>query len=451
MPRIEIILIAALVAICLLIVFLPDLAPVVLVTFVFSLLVIATIRYFVEDSKTVIGIFLVALAFRLGFGILLEALDARSFFGGDAFTYDANGWRLAQIWSGTAPQMTDNERFRILNMTGAGWGMNYFVGVFYYLFGQNILIPQFISGIIGASTAPAIYVCAKRIYNNSSVARNAAILVAVMPAMVVWSGQLLKDGLVLFFLVVAVTAVLSLHEKLSVTAIGILAVSLTCILSLRFYIFPMVVVAAVGSLLSGVTKSPKVLVARIAGMAVLGIVLTYFGVLRIATSDVEKTANLERIQLSRMDLARSAQSGFEASNDVSTPEGALATVPIGMTYLFLAPFPWAAGNLRQAITIPETLLWYATIPLIFMGIVYTVRNRLLKALPVLIFTLLLTFAYSIFQGNVGTAYRQRTQIQVFLFMFAAVGIELVREKRKDQKLMRQQRQLAMMGGGNIGR
>ena len=86
-----------------------------------------------------------------------------------------------------------------------------------------------------------------------------------------------------------------------------------------------------------------------------------------------------------------------------------------------------------------------------MGIVYTVRNRLSKALPVLIFTLLLTFAYSIFQGNVGTAYRQRTQIQVFLFMFAAVGIELVREKRKDQKLMRHQRQLAMMGGGNIGR
>lgn len=451
MPRIEILLTAALVAIGLLIVFLPDLAPVVLVTFVFSFLVIAAIRYFVEDSKTVIGIFLVALVLRLGFGILLEALDARSFFGGDALTYDFNGWRIAQIWSGNAPQMTEYERFRILNMAGAGWGMNYFVAVFYYIFGQNILIPQFISGIIGAATAPAIYVCAKRLYNNASVARNAAILVAVMPAMVVWSGQLLKDGLVLFFLVIALSAILNLQEKFSLGSVAVLVVSLTCILSLRFYIFPMVAVAAIGSLIVGVSGSRGKLIARLGGLILVGVFLTYFGVLRIASTDIEKTANLERIQISRMDLARSAQSGFEASNDVSTPEGALATVPIGLTYLFLAPFPWTAANLRQAITIPETLLWYATLPLIIMGIVYTVRNRLSKALPVLIFTLLLTFAYSIFQGNVGTAYRQRTQIQVFLFMFAAVGIELIREKRNDQKQLRKQRQLAMMGGGNIGR
>jgi hypothetical protein len=44
---------------------------------------------------------------------------------------------------------------------------------------------------------------------------------------------------------------------------------------------------------------------------------------------------------------------------------------------------------------------------------------------------MLTLAYSMFQGNVGTAYRQRTQIQVFLFMFIGVGFVVAKEKREN--------------------
>ncbi len=47
--------------------------------------------------------------------------------------------------------------------------------------------------------------------------------------------------------------------------------------------------------------------------------------------------------------------------------------------------------------------------------------------------MMLTLAYSVFQGNVGMAYRQRTQIQVFLFMFVAVGITIIIEKRENKK------------------
>jgi hypothetical protein len=46
---------------------------------------------------------------------------------------------------------------------------------------------------------------------------------------------------------------------------------------------------------------------------------------------------------------------------------------------------------------------------------------------------MLTLAYSIFQGNVGTAYRQRSQILVFYFIFVAVGYVLMKERREDSK------------------
>jgi hypothetical protein len=53
--------------------------------------------------------------------------------------------------------------------------------------------------------------------------------------------------------------------------------------------------------------------------------------------------------------------------------------------------------------------------------------------PILIFTVMLTFAYSVFQGNVGTAYRQRAQLLVFYFIFVAVGFVLLKEKREERK------------------
>ena len=72
-----------------------------------------------------------------------------------------------------------------------------------------------------------------------------------------------------------------------------------------------------------------------------------------------------------------------------------------------------------------------------MVIWWSIRHKLRSAFPIIIFTLMLTLAYSIFQGNVGTAYRQRTQIQVFLFMFIGVGWQIYKEKKEDKKLLRQ--------------
>jgi hypothetical protein len=145
---------------------------------------------------------------------------------------------------------------------------------------------------------------------------------------------------------------------------------------------------------------------------------------------------LERVQNSRQDLS-TAGSGFGEELDVSTTEGAILTLPIGFAYLMFAPFPWEARNFRQAITIPETFVWWASIPFMLIGMFYTLRNRLRNSIAILIFTVMLTLAYSIFQGNVGTAYRQRTQIQVFLFIFIAVGWTLMQEKRENKLIQRE--------------
>ena len=417
---------------------LPEAAAAALVVILFSGLAIASFRHFSDDKDFVTKVFLIALLARLAFGILVHYFDLRDFFGGDALTYDHYGNRLNEIWAGNAV-MDDYESRKAMATSGSGWGMNYFVGAIYYVLGRNILAAQSICAVVGAATAPMVYVCAKKVFQNIRVARFSAIAIALFPSFIIWSSQLMKDGLIIFLLVLAMTMVLQLQERFGYAAIIVLVLSLFGIMSLRFYIFYMVAVAVGGSFLIGTSNSIRSIVGRSAALVIIGVGLTYFGVIRTATVDLDRFGNLEAVQRSRGDLARSAKSGFGAESDVSTTDGAITALPVGLTYLMLAPFPWQMGNLRQAITLPEVLIWWMLIPLSLYGLWYTVKHRLRTAFPILIFTITLTIAYSIFQGNVGTAYRQRTQIQVFLFMFIAVGWVLMKEKRENVKIERRRR------------
>ena len=400
--------------------------------FVAALAAIAILafRRFTDEKEFVTTVFLVALALRMGLGLLIHVFELREFFGGDAITYDANGVGLVAIWLGHSPP-TNELLFSADPTSGAAWGMNYLVGSIYLIFGRNILAAQSFCAVVGAATAPMVFFCSKKIYNNIRVAK-----VAVFPSFVIWSGQLLKDGLIIFLLVLTMTMVLQLQQKFGYSALLLLVLSLFGILSLRFYIFYMVVVAVVGSFIINSTSSIRSIARNTIILVLVAVSLTYFGVGQRAGIELTTFGNLDRLQISRSDLAGSASSGFGQDVDVSTPEGALAALPIGFAYLMFAPLPWDAANLRQAITIPDVLLWWAMMPLLIVGLVYTIRNRLRNAFPVLLFSLLLTLAYSIFQGNVGTAYRQRAQIQVFLFILIAVGWTVFLERRENNRIRR---------------
>jgi hypothetical protein len=168
-------------------------------------------------------------------------------------------------------------------------------------------------------------------------------------------------------------------------------------------------------------------------MILLGLALTYVGVTRTASVQLERYGDLKTLQTSRSDQARLAESAFGKDVDVSSTSGALSTIPMGVLYLLFAPFPWQITSLRQSITLPEMVIWWASFPLLVLGLWFTIKYRLRMISPILIFTVMLTLAYSVFQGNVGTAYRQRAQLLVFYFIFVAVGFVLMKEKREERK------------------
>lgn len=414
-----------------------------LMALILGCLTLIIFRRYTEDTEFITYVFLGALCARLAFGVIVHAYDLRSFVGSDALGYDTNAAMIVNYWYGKIEM--GPELSQIMSLRGSGWGMQYLVAFIYLISDNSIFVAQTFCAVIGAATAPTAYFCANSMFNNRRVARTAAIAVAFFPAFIIWSSQLLKDGLIVFMLVLTLTLVLQLQKQFSWVGLLLLAVSLFGILTLRFYVFYVVVAAVVGSFFIGLSNSMVSIIQRTTILVFVAVILFYLGVIKTATSDIETYGSLERAQVSRLDLARSAESGFGSGEDVSTVRGVLSVLPVGFAYLMFAPFPWEMSNLRQSITLPDVLLWWSMMPLLVYGLWYALKNKLRASFPVLLFTLLLTISYSIFQGNVGTAYRQRTQIQVFLFMFIAVGWQLIRENREDKKLLELNRQKKIAG------
>ncbi|HEY0098911.1 MAG TPA: glycosyltransferase family 39 protein, partial [Pyrinomonadaceae bacterium] len=312
------------------------------------------------DRSFLIQLFVAALLIRMIVGTAIFAFQLQEFFGGDALSYDIYGWDVLLWWRGDAELVVTDDT--------VVWGMPYLVAAIYGVVGRNMLAVQFFNAICGAAAAIVVYKCAAHIFQNMSVARLAAVLVAFYPSLILWSSQGLKDAPIVLLLTITILATLKLGEKLSVKYGLILGGALLGLLSLRFYIFYMVAAAITGAFIIGMKQVTAQNIARqFIVMIALGLSLTYLGVLRTASAQLGAYGNLETMQRSRADLASSAQSGFAQDVDVSTTSGALSVIPVGMVYLLFAPFPWQMVNLRQSITLPEMMLWWASFPLLVLG------------------------------------------------------------------------------------
>ena len=410
-------------------VFVPNYgAPAVLVCGVASIGAGIAVRSVETDRTFLFQLFVAGLIVRMLVGMLIFHFKLQEFFGGDASAYDQLGTWLLKSWEGDPAYQNPLEGYE-----AGGYGMAYLVGSIYAVIGRNLLAVQFVNAVLGSLTTVPAYLCAQHIFGNRRVARVTALFVAFFPSLVLWSSQGLKDGPIIFCLVGAMLATMKIGEQLSPKFFLLLVGSLLGLLSLRFYVFYMAVAAVGGAFIIGMRRvTGQSLARQFVIVVAIGLSMTYLGVLGRAGQQLEEYGNLERIQRSRADLA-TTESGFGRDVDVSTTEGALQAIPLGMTYLLFAPFPWQLANLRQSITLPEMLVWWASFPLLVMGIWFTLKYRMRQALPILIFTTMLTLAYSIFQGNVGTAYRQRSQLLVFYFIFVAVGYVLLKERGEERK------------------
>ena len=243
----------------------------------------------VEDDRLfLVRLFVWALLVRMLVGTLIFAFELQEFFGGDVFQYDLFGYALLRSWSGDDYYRALVNFFMGGENKGAGWGMLYLVAFVYSIVGRNMLAIQFLNAVMGAATAPVIYLCARHIFGNLRVARVACLFVAFYPSLVLWSAQGLKDGPIVFLLATSMLATLSLGARFSGKYFILLVCSLFCLLSLRFYIFYMMVAAIGGAFVIGMRAVTAQSFVR-QFIVIIGITLSmiYLGVGRYAGAQFE--------------------------------------------------------------------------------------------------------------------------------------------------------------------
>lgn len=388
-------------------------------------------------------LFLWGFLLRAFVGLIIYRFELAGYFQMDATTYDWYGWELAQVWHGRS---IGSEYVHSLRL-GQNPGIFYLTAAFYYVFGHYYLFLQFVLSVIGAATPILVVKVADALFGDREVSIISGLCAAFFPSIVLWTCQLMKEAPVLFCLCLIVYSMQQAVIRFRLRYPVYIVAALVAIHYLRFYMFYSMVAALVAALI--VPSRPLSAARLVRHLAVSGIVLAgvvyLLGGREILTTFQEST-KLETIQEARRDqakglgaLGRPPESRFREDADVSTREGALRHLPFGVLYVMFGPFPWEIRNLRQAIALPEGLLWWMMVPALVRGLWLAVRHRLPESWLILIFSAGVLLPYSFSQGNVGTAYRQRIQFQILFFIFVALGYVWKRRQRLARALVRQGR------------
>ena len=346
-------------------------------------------------------------------------------FWGDSETYDLMGAAVAEAWTygSSSTLWTETVQGRVNS------GFIYFVASVYYVFGRNVLLVQFINGIIGALTPIVILEIGLLLYDKR-VATTAMLFTAFFPQMIFWSAALYKDPAVMLCIAANILCVFQLRRGFSLKWVVVYLLTAGALVWLRFYIFYAVLAAMVVGFFVGHRRGATLGLVTQLLLVTCVLALMLFTPVGQEALMQSRFLDLDVLQSSRSDLAVRGDSGFAQVADVSTIGGVLQLLPVGVIYLLFAPFPWTISNLRQLLTLPDILAWYALTPALVAGIGLALK-RLRQTMPILVFTTSLTLAYGAFLGNVGTAYRQRTQIMMFYFLFIADGLHHKRRRRAD--------------------
>jgi len=360
----------------------------------------------------------------------------------DALWYEEEGYSVAREWlSGrwgaldTLPQGVQMAKAVVAT-----------IAAFYYLTGgiRALLLLLVMYGAVSAIIPVYVYWISIEVGAPERAAKGAGWLVALSPAFVVFSGSLHKEGLVLLSLSAAVYHTLRLQSKWQGRSFVAVMLSLLALFALRYYI-AIVVVGAVALGLTSVRRTNQqgpsmhitipLLIRQGAIVAAFVGLMGTLGFQESVDRPLEETPQGLLVQMDqyRRGLAVWGQSGYLLEADASTPQAAAAFAPIGLAYFLAAPFPWQTGAIRQNLVIPETAFWVLIYPLVAVGMARGLRINRSGTVMLIAATGGMCMVYALMSGNVGIAYRMRTQVWLLWAPFAAWGWEAWRERRKNAR------------------
>ncbi len=177
----------------------------------------------VEDSKFIVGIFLISFGIRFLFGTINELFFVQAkfspFLGPDGERYSAGAWYISNVFAGVKMDFADVKLFLsqfpasmkyvvyadfmsryeglhvppLKGFHGTGW-FTYGLAFLYHLVGYAPLALKWINGIFGSLLAVVVYFVGKKLFSVRA-GKIGGILIAFNPFLIMWSSTALRDPL----------------------------------------------------------------------------------------------------------------------------------------------------------------------------------------------------------------------------------------------------------------
>src|SRR5262245_30646566 len=327
-----------------------------------------------QTRREQIKLFLCALGVRYAASVVVYVFGLVKVLGDE----DSSGWifglALSEGWG--------KRQFDLLSLpeiwAGAyekqHQGFQYLAGVFFFFTGTSARMPlAAMNCFIGALTVILGYRIAISLFSRWTAVR-AGWVTCFFPSLIIWSGQTLKEPVVIFLEALALYACVNLKlSGFSVKYVLLCAAAIVLLPPFRFYAAYLagavaVMALAIPQIGARIGKGKSSFKTALAIAALVAPLAASSGYLARNEAAFERFAQIKEIEKFRNNVATGYGSGVESEYDLSSPTGLAMAIGVGWANLLLAPFPWqlGVGSLRMLLTIPELAVWWW---MVFVGMI----------------------------------------------------------------------------------
>lgn len=385
---------------------------------------------------TQIALFLVSLGTRFAFSTWVYQFGLVKILHDE----DSSGWALGipleRLWSQQRLSLFDLPYTLLGAFQSEHAGYRYMLGTLFYVINSPTrMVAAALNCFFGALTVVFAYRIARTLFSEW-VAIRVGWWTCLLPSLIVWSAQTVKEPVVIFLETLALYGCVNLKRSgFSTRHIVLCVVTTILVIPFRFYVAYISAGAIICSLLLPHLTRRKTSIGSALVVVLLFIPLLLLSGVLIRHEARFDTFDANFISSYRHGLTVGAGTGVQTNYDLKTNQGFVMATVTGGTYLLLAPFPWdLGGSARKMLTTPELFVWWWMVVVALVpGLWYVIRKRFSDVQPLLFFVVGLGLLYSVTFGNVGLAYRQRAQLLPWLVIIAMAGLERRTLKRRMSK------------------
>lgn len=391
-----------------------------------------------EDRRFLYKIFVIGYILRIFGSVFFYLMTCGhprfpGFFIADSWVYSANAVKIAERLQHGLP-VIGAPRSELWSESGGIHYYDYLNGGIYFFLGDNPLIMFFLNCFFGILAALFIYFITLSV-SNRNAARLASALCAFWPSLFLWSTQNLKEPVTVLFVVLSIWAFVFFLKKANPCYLVVVFASLRFLAIFRPPLDKIVLVSLVLHLfffgLHMIRRKPVLFF-----LVIPAFVLAAGSFGQIFAKWMEQMKDINSIVTAGAQMIDNLRSARTTASLALLPgykiislSSLLCYMPIGVSVVLLAPFPWQVFSASQIMALPEMLVWYLMIPYFFKGLYVCVKKKFAYIGSALTYSVLMLLMLSFIEGNIGTMFRHRSMVMIFLLMFAALGIDAEPERK----------------------